>query len=207
MRFATLLLFSLLIPFPAFAGALEDGTAAMIRGDWPAAVKLLQPLAEQGNAQAQVDMGDMYMFGHGVKKDPAKALTWYRKAADQGNAAAELNVGRGYEAEGPNKDMPEAMKWILRAADQGYGPAQLALAGMYAHGDGIKKDDQEAYFRFLLFRKTVPEGIADQGQFATIEKLYAGDPTPEQRAAAKKRADEWKPIAPAPPLDLPAKAH
>src|SRR3569623_1941982 len=93
MRIAALLILALLFPALAYAEPIDDAKAAITHSDWPMAVKHLQPLADHGNAEAQIFMGDMYMSGHALKKDPVTALKWYRKAADQGNAAGELNVG------------------------------------------------------------------------------------------------------------------
>jgi len=200
MRLAVLMFLALLLPAPAFAGQLEDARAAINRSDWPTAVKLLQPLADQGNGDAQMYMGDMYMSGHALKKDPVEAMKWYRKSADQGNAAGQLNVGRCYKrGVGVPKDSAEGLKWILKAADQGYSPAQLALSGIYARGDDVKQDRQEGYFRFLLFAKKVPGGDAtDAALVSQLDKFYAKGLTPEQIAAAKKRAGEWKPVPAAP---------
>lgn len=72
----------------ALAGAFEDAQAAFDAGDFVAAVGLWQPLAEQGNPDAQFSLGRMYLFGRGVPKDVAQAVTWLSQAADQGNTGA-----------------------------------------------------------------------------------------------------------------------
>jgi hypothetical protein len=61
------------------AGPLDDAEAAYKRGDYATALRLLRPLAEQGEAKAH-----MYGAGRGVPQDYAAAVNWYRKAADQG---------------------------------------------------------------------------------------------------------------------------
>jgi TPR repeat protein len=53
----------------AMAGPLEDGEAAYHRGDYAEAMRLLRPLAEQGDANAQSQLGAMYTFGDGVPHD------------------------------------------------------------------------------------------------------------------------------------------
>jgi TPR repeat protein len=50
-------------------------------------------LAEQGDASAQFKLGEMYDNGQGVPQDDKQAMHWYRKAADQGDAIAQINVG------------------------------------------------------------------------------------------------------------------
>jgi TPR repeat protein len=78
----------------AAAGPLEDGEAACRHGEYPTAVQLLVPLAEQGNVAAQVTLGDMYVIGQGVLKDGVEAAKWYRKAADQGSLKAQIDLAR-----------------------------------------------------------------------------------------------------------------
>src|SRR5215469_2355607 len=81
----------------AAAGPLDDGTAAYRRNDYATALRLVRPLADQGNASAQALLGLMYALGQGVPQDYAAALTWYRKAADQGLASAQSDLGSIYE--------------------------------------------------------------------------------------------------------------
>src|SRR5271166_2226498 len=80
----------------AMAGPLEEGDAAYQSGDYAAAMSYWRPLAEQGNAQAQADLGAIYALGQGVPEDYLQAAAWYRKAADQGNADAQANLGLMY---------------------------------------------------------------------------------------------------------------
>ena len=86
-----------LCAWTAVAGPLEDGLAAALAGDYPTAMRLWRPLADQGNAIAQRNLGNMYANGRGVPQDYAEAMKWYRKAADQGNAPAQLNLGIMYD--------------------------------------------------------------------------------------------------------------
>jgi TPR repeat protein len=50
--------------------------------------------AEQGDAQAQYNLGIMYDNGQDVPQDYTAAASWYRKAAEQGHAQAQFNLGR-----------------------------------------------------------------------------------------------------------------
>ena len=52
--------------------------------------------AEQGDAEAQNNLGVMYANGNGVAQDDKQAAFWFRKAADQGEAMAQFNIGRMY---------------------------------------------------------------------------------------------------------------
>ena len=70
---------------------------------------------------AQYNLGACYKNGIGVEKDPAEAVKWYRKAADQGIAKAQYNLGACYESgTGVERDPAEAARWFRMAADQGY---------------------------------------------------------------------------------------
>ena len=53
----------------------------------------LKALADQGDAEAQNNLGLRYYNGEGVTKDYAEAVKWYRKAAEQGHAEAQFNLG------------------------------------------------------------------------------------------------------------------
>jgi TPR repeat protein len=133
----------------------------------------------------------MYAYGRGVSKDPVEAMRWYRKAADQGNASAELHIGAMYGAgDGVNKDYAEAMKWFRKSADQGNQYAQLNVSKMYEKGRGVKQDHEEAYFWRLIAEKSASVNRPVPANF-TARQYYL---TPEQALAVMKRAQEWRPI-------------
>ena len=75
---------------------LAEGVAAIGKGDFKLAQLELQPLAEQGNADAQFNLGLMYFNGTGVQQDDQTALKWFRLAADQGDAFAQFALGNMY---------------------------------------------------------------------------------------------------------------
>lgn len=104
-------------------------------------------MAEQGDADAQLHLGDAYFKGEGVEKDLAEAVIWYRKAADQGVAIAQNSLGDCYRYRyGVGRhNFTEAVKWYRKAAEQGNVNAQKNLGGLYYKGVGsIKKDLKEA---------------------------------------------------------------
>lgn len=104
----------------AFAGQFEDSITAYDRGDYATAVRLLRPLAEQGNAQAQNSLGAMYYNGKGVTQDFKEAVKWYRSSATQGNASAQVNLGAMYyEGNGVAEDFIRAYIWLSIAAAKG----------------------------------------------------------------------------------------
>lgn len=107
---------------PVAAGPREDAAAAQDRGDYTTARRLLHPLAEQGVAGAQNDLGVIYYYGQGVPQDYAEAAKWFWLAADQGLAVAQLSLGQMYAAgEGVPQDYVRAHMWFnLSAAQQRY---------------------------------------------------------------------------------------
>jgi hypothetical protein len=75
--------------------------------------------AEQGDAEAQNNLGVLYASGRGVAKDDKQAAFWFRKAADQGEAMAQFNLGRMYfNGTGAPKDYVQAYLWTNLAAAQ-----------------------------------------------------------------------------------------
>jgi TPR repeat protein len=133
------------------AGSFADGMAAYNRGDYATALKLWRPLAERGNADAQVLLGNMYSEGHGVPQNDAEAVSWYREAAEQGNAMGQQSLGDSYNGGfGVPQDYAEAVKWYRRAAEQGYDLGQHSLGMMYEDGRGVPRNYVQAYMWFHL---------------------------------------------------------
>jgi hypothetical protein len=101
----------------ALAGALEDCAAAYDRRDYAAALQLCRPLAEHGDARAQLSLGGMYYNGQGVQRDYAEAAEWTRKAAEQGYAPAQADLGVMYwNGQGVPQDAVLAYMWLSLAA-------------------------------------------------------------------------------------------
>ena len=129
----------------AIAQDYDAGLKAAQAGDFQTALKEWKPLADQGHAGAQYNLGWMYDNGRGVPEDDAEAAGWYRLAADQGLAIAQNSLGMMYaDGEGVPEDDAEAVRWFRLAADQGLADAQYNLGVMYANGEGVPEDDAEA---------------------------------------------------------------
>ena len=73
---------------PMAAGPLEDADAALKRRDYTTAVRLNRPLAEQGDANAQYNLGVFYDNGLGVPQDKVRAYMWFNLSAAQGRDGA-----------------------------------------------------------------------------------------------------------------------
>jgi TPR repeat protein len=176
---------------PVVAGPLEDATAAFKRGDYATELRLLQPLAQQGNAPAQYYLGTMWGSGRGVPMSEAESVKWYRLAAEQGYADAQEELGflyfTGYGA--PN-NYAQAAKWSRLAAEQGNDEAQLYLSILYANGKGVPQDYVLAYMWANL------SAAAGNAAAANNRAFDAAKMTGAQIAQAQKLSLDWKPTPP-----------
>ena len=109
-----LALLAVLLGIPvAAAQTFDEAAAAYERRDYATAIRGFLVHAEQGTAEAQLNLGLMYALGQGVLKDEAEAARWFRLAADQRDAAAQFNLGnRYYNGRGVLKDEAEAVRWL-----------------------------------------------------------------------------------------------
>jgi len=111
----------------AGSGDFERGAVAHRHGDYQAAVKLWQPLAEKGQVDAQYNLGVMYYSGDGVKQDYVEAAKWLRMAAEQGDKQAQYYLGSMYlNGEGVKQSESEAHKWFtMNRHDHRHNHAQM----------------------------------------------------------------------------------
>ncbi|MBT3884017.1 MAG: sel1 repeat family protein [Rhodospirillaceae bacterium] len=113
---ALLLLFSQ----PAAAADFEVGMAAYNAKDYRAAFGEWKPLAEQGHAEAQFNLGILYAEGQGVAADKNEGIRWWRRAAELGNVDSQIYLGAMYyDGLDLAKDYPRSYMWFKIAADSG----------------------------------------------------------------------------------------
>src|SRR6267378_491495 len=173
---------------PVAAGTFEDAVDAYRRGDYFTALRLIRPLANDGEAAAQFNLGLMYLTGNGVQRDDAAAVIWFRKAAEQGYAFAQSNLGVMYrDGRGVPQDYTDAVMWFRKAAEQGHPVAKLYLGVMYAEGRGVPQDYVRAHMWISL--------SAAQGEQRAVKTLEMAERrmTPAQINEAQKLARDWKP--------------
>ncbi len=160
----------LCFPGPANAVIQDAASDAFVQG-WEAydaqhyeqAREIWLPLAEQGFASAQLNLGSMYDYGQGVVEDPARAVRWYRVAAEQGNGIAQFNLGMMYaDGRGVSQDFGQAAFWYSKAADQNINDAQHNLGLLYAEGQGMATDTERAIEWLYL----AGQGYLDAGREA-----------------------------------------
>jgi uncharacterized protein len=179
-------------------GAVQDvdaGDAAYQKGNYANAMRLLRPLAEQGDARAQSTVGLMYYHGRGVRQDDPEAAKWFRLAADQGDAPSQFNLGVMYaEGQGVPQDNAQAVEWYRLAADHNYAQAQYNLGLWYAQGEGGSQNYVSAHMWFNLAAARFPASdTRNRGLAVKNRDVVAGKMTSDQLAEAQKLAREWKP--------------
>ena len=120
MRFIIPLLLSIVLSPLSWSADFEKGSIAARNGDFATALREWTPLAEQGNASAQYNLGQIYRRGDGVPQDYKTEVKWYTRAAEQGNATAQYNLGVMYEeGNGVLQDDVYAHMWWNIAASNG----------------------------------------------------------------------------------------
>ena len=153
--------------------------------DYKEAAKWFTKAAEQGDADAQYNLGIMYDNGRGVPKDDKEAVKWYRKSAEQGYADAQYNLGVAYSyGRGVTEDDKEGVKWFRKAAAQGDAQAQYNLGVMYSKGDGVPESYVQTYAWFNIAAANGHEG-AKKGKTTVAELM-----TKEQIAKAQDLSRE-----------------
>jgi hypothetical protein len=91
----------------------------------------LRNLADQGDADAQWQMGVRYHNGEGVPHDDAQAMQWFQRAGEQGNVAAQSALGAYYWAgRGVPQDLSKAYFWSAIALAQGDENSKIRLEGL-----------------------------------------------------------------------------
>ncbi|MHB1082159.1 MAG: DnaJ domain-containing protein [Prosthecobacter sp.] len=138
---------------------------------------------QQGDKEAQFQLGQAYTNGDGVTKDPKEAVKWLQLAADQGHAEAQFNLGVVYaNGEGVKEDPQESLKWFRKAAEQGESKAQYAVGINYQTGIGVPKNTEEAA---NWYRKAADQGHP-YAQFYLALCYSLGDGLPKNAAEAMK---------------------
>lgn len=149
--------FLLLASLPALA-SMDDALSDFKKGNYGAAIKELNSLGDAGNVSAQIMLGALYNKGGAIPRNDKMAATWFEKAANQGNAEAQYQLGNLYENSQLAKDYKTAASWYHKAAQQGSAKAQARLGVFYAHGLGVPQNPNEAT---LWSGKAALQGNAD----------------------------------------------
>lgn len=133
-------------------GLLNQAEQLYLAGDYTQAAKLYREQAEQGNPQAQTQLGNLLLQGQGVEKNVEEGVAWYVKAANQGSAEAQNKLGLLFNL---TKDFNQASYWFRKAALLGFPDAEFNLAVMYEKGEGVNSDLSQA---LLWYRRAAAAG-------------------------------------------------
>ncbi|WP_426993016.1 hypothetical protein [Methylomonas sp. CM2] len=99
------------------------------RANYASALKIWLPKAQEGDAAAQLTVGEIFEKGLGTTADYKAAAQWYEKAAAQGNFQAQLNLGHLYEKGlGVPQDKDAALRWYRKSAGLDQTDIQFAPA-------------------------------------------------------------------------------
>lgn len=149
------------------AATMEDARAALGKRDYAAAMAILVPLANQGNAEAQYQLGVIYGRGNAAApEDDVAAAKYYRMAAEQGHEGARARTALMYAyACGVERNDAEAAKWFKLSADNGAEGSMFHLGRMYLAGRGVPKDVAEAT---RLWKKSSELGYARAQYFYAL---------------------------------------
>ncbi|MBY0431135.1 MAG: sel1 repeat family protein, partial [Rhodospirillales bacterium] len=123
------------------ASAWADGDAAaraMQQHDYASALREWRPVAEQGDAAAQYNMGVIHYNGLGIERDIPAAIQWFEKAAAGDNVPAMSLLGALYLSGQAGKSDPgRTFRLLLDAAKKGDATAQYNVGSLYASGQGV----------------------------------------------------------------------
>ncbi|MGE4429776.1 MAG: SPOR domain-containing protein [Sphingobium sp.] len=186
---------------------VKAGVDAWAQGDYAKAVGEWTPLAQQGDADAQFNLGQAYKLGRGVPVNIDLAIDYYRKAAAQGHARAEDNYGLMLFQQ--NRRI-EAMPYIERSAQRGEPRAQYLMGVALFNGDLTAKDWPRAYAMMTRAASTdLPQAttsLARMNQFIPEDQRQQGTALAarmEKEEQAAKLAATSATVAPAQPLRQP----
>ena len=169
--------------------------------------------ADQGNKLAEWSLGRLYYSGSGVPRDLDQATRWLQKAADQGDPFGAYLLGRIKQERG---DFPGAVPEYRRAARQGLPQAQQRLGELLTAGEGVPKDDFEAYVWLLVSFQNGNQAVATELQ--QLEGNLGSTAVEQAKTKAREQFDstsrtvtadgctgwvgEFSEVPAPPPLDL-----
>jgi hypothetical protein len=183
------------------------GVEAFQEGDYRRAFDAWSLGSYEGNAEAQYNLGVLYLEGQCVKADVDQARAWFTKAAHQNHPEAQYNLGHmSLNGLGVEKDVEAALRWWKRAAEGGYAQAQfnygralyLGIEGYVDKQGGLLLIRQAA----LKKDKRALEFLENNAlEVAQIEPQNIEKPEPE--AVATINSDTSEPIARPSVVSLP----
>lgn len=169
--------------------------------DWKSVFDIMQPLALEGNVQAQGNLGMLYNLGRGVPKDQEKAYWWFSEAAERGSIRAINNLAvMYYNGNYVKKDIPQAIKLFETTAKSKDLDAMLMLGEIYLQQkeeqksfEWVKKasdlDNPEGKFRLgIYYEEGIGTAVNKRLAALIYREVIISDDTPNEiKENAKQR--------------------
>lgn len=142
VKFSLLLIILLAFTRPVWALDIDDAVHAMREGNFAEAYCILRSYAEDGDAEAQYNIGWMYLNGYGLAINDSLALEWWQRASDQGYVDATFSMAMLYSlGDGEvKKDMDRAIDLYLLAAEEDHEDARLIIKSMIQRNDQAMRE-------------------------------------------------------------------
>jgi hypothetical protein len=156
-----------------------SGDAALAAGDVSGAVGLYTAAAALGDAHAMFQLGSIFLGGHGVPADRARALDWFKRGADAGHAPSQSQLGYLYLTGAVGAPDPAgARAWFEKAAAQNYPRALFELGYMAQHPPAGAARDLTAMHAY--YRRAADLGLPEaQQQLGYCYQVGLGLPHPD----------------------------
>ena len=165
-------LLAVLSAFSISADVFLAGLNALDRSHYASAYRSFKPLADNGIAEAQNNLGFLYQNGLGVRRNYNTAIKWYQLAADQGLSEAEHNLGiLNYRGHGVSQDYTIARRWFSKSAERGLSDSHFMIGLMFFKGEGTQVSIARASKHFTEAAKS---GDAN-GQYMLAHMIASGD--------------------------------
>ena len=176
----------LLASHTSLASPLDEGVAAFNAGNYQQAFELWKPLAEAGNANAQYNIGLLFLNGLGLERNAVYARELFLAAAHQGLADAQYNLGLiFFEGISVFRSPREARQWWTLAAEQGHAAAQFNLGYQYLFGMGAPRNIK---LGFQLWEASAAQGYPQA--IETLARVYESGEIDDHRDP--QRAKYWR---------------
>ena len=198
MRYRDLAVFVCVASLAAAAPAqsVKAGIEAWQKADYSAAVAIWRPLAQNGDADAQFNLGQAYRLGRGAPIDLGAAQIWFERAAGKGHIDAQTTLGLLLFQNGNHAG---AVRWLKAASDKGEPRAMLVYGTALFNGDGVPQDPLQGY---AYVSRAAAQGLP--AALDTLDQLNRMLPV-EDRKKGVALAQAMAKAAPA-PVSKPATA-
>lgn len=135
-----------LVPHIAFASddsdRLNNAQDLLMSNQTKEAFEIIKPIAEKGNTEAQIMLGNYYIIN---EKNTEEGRKWLLEAAESGDSYAQLNMAGSYLGRGTPQENKEGIRWLLKSANQGNTTAAEQLSLGYSKGWwGLPKNIEKA---------------------------------------------------------------